>query len=144
MEVALLAEVGLPRQQSLARLPGIARAVAKRQPKRIGGGNPPAKIPRQGRVAEEIVRPLSFGREITGARRVVKWAQQTAQLAAAVPGVERAAITLERKLGRSRRAAMRENLHHTVHCVRAVESTRGAVHNFDLVHVLEREVREIN
>ena len=140
MNVARLPDGRATWKQCLSRLTGIARIVAKREPKRIGIRKLPTEIPGRRNVPEEITRPLALRGKICCCGGVVELAQQAADLCRAVAGAESSGISLERDLGDGARAAMRKNLDHARHRVRTIQRARRTMHDLDLVDVVGREV----
>src|ERR1700690_1811479 len=121
VKLAALSDGGTPRQQSLAGLACVAGRIAKGQAQGVGVGKLPAKIPRRRDIAEIVAEPLSVGRKIIRRRRVIELAEQTAKLSVTMARAECPAISLNCYLRHFRRAAMRENLYHAVHRVRAIQ-----------------------
>src|SRR5215469_17324000 len=82
--------------------------------------------------------------EVGAGSRVIEFAKKAAELAAAASGRKTAAFGKEVECRNSRGALVADDLNYSGHGVRTVKRAFGAVHDFNLVDVVEGQVREIH
>ena len=107
-------------------------------------GNAPAEISGERAIAKRVVRALALRFEIGNRGGIIESSKQAGKFRAAVARSEISAIGEGREFRNARGSAMRENLDHSIHRVRTVERAFRAVHDFNFVDVVEREIGEID
>src|SRR4029077_7251655 len=98
-----------------------------------------AKVPGVRADQVRVVHALPVCVEIGSGRGIIEAAQRTAKLRTTARGGKASALSEEIRFGNTRRSAARENLNDAGHCVCSVQRAFSAVHDLDLLHVVQRE-----
>lgn len=130
-------------ENSLAGNAGVTVVVAEDEAELIGVAETVTDIGGECAVQERIVGALAVRLEIGSGSGVIEFAEQSAELRAALTGRETAAIGVNAEFRDARRAAMREELDDAINGVGAVHGAFGAADDFDFIDVVEGEVGKI-
>src|ERR1043166_7299387 len=143
----LVVSVGIGTGRLKEGLPGslrVAGVVSERQPELIVLAETVTEIAGECAVDEGVDVLRAIGGEIGRSTGVIEVAKKAADLRATAAGIEISTFGKNGDFGNARGAAMGKDLDHAGDGVGAVDGGFGAAHDFNLVHVVERKVGEVN